>query len=282
MMKYRKLLTCFLASTSTVFFSSQAFATVFEAPADDQSDRYSVGIEGFHDHYFEPQTQVTDSADYGGVTADWTHAAPFHDQDRFLFGLDGEFAHGTDSYRSPSGIADGASQDAFDGRVLTGIEFGAFPGGSFSPYIGLGVRYYVDNGKGEVTNLGFHGYDRRITQVYFPMGITYSHPFGDGWSLTPNIEFDQLIQGDVNSRLQNIPGGYNVNNTQSHNGYGLRAEMLVGKQLNKVTIEAGPFIRYWNFSDSNFVVTPGLPPGYGWVEPSNTRVQYGGEIKISW
>lgn len=279
-MKRCRLLTYFLASTITAFFSSQAFAG-FQAPAEDQANLFSVGIEGFHDHYFEPSPDVTVGTDYGSVIASWSHAANFVQDARFLFGMDGRYSYGTASYRSPSGILDGAAQDEFEGRVLMGIEYPHFVSGTLSPYIGLGLRYFVDNGKGELTNLGKTAYDRRIEQLYFPLGATYDYKFGDGWSISPNVEYDQLIRGNVNSRLQN-DGGYNVNNTQSHNGYGFRGELLVGKQLKKVTVQAGPFIRYWNVRDSNLVHTPNLPPGWGWEEPSNTRVQYGFELKASW
>ena len=47
----------------------------------------------------------------------------------------------------------------------------------------------------------------------------------------PNIEYDQLVWGNVNSRLQN-DNYYNINNTQ-HDGYGIRGELMFGRNAGQ-------------------------------------------------
>ncbi len=251
--------------------------------ATDDPNQFSFGIEGFRDNYREPTPDVRINSNYGSVTGKWTHDWNMLRNDKFFLGLDGRFSYGLDSYRSPqSGTYSGAKQEEFDGRILAGFRYGDFLHGTLSPYTGIGLRYFIDNGKGEVSSTGAHAYDRRITQSYVPLGTTYAYNFSNGWSIAPTAEFDAAIRGYVDSRLQTIPGYYDVENTQAHNGWGLRGDIMVGWGNNNLSFQAGPFVRFWSFGNSDVVHTPNLPPNMGWEEPNNTRLQYGLALKVLW
>lgn len=243
---------------------------------------FSIGGEGFYDRYRETGVpDVTTTTDYGGVTAGWTHYWPMLDEDKFFLGLDGRFSYGTDSYHSTSGTLSGAPQYEYDPRVFTGFKIGDATGyGAFFPYVGFGVRYFQDDGKGYYTNLGYYAYDRRLTQLYIPIGLTYQYIAPNGLMIIPNVEFDPLVQGYVQSRLTNGGYPYDINNTQNAGtGYGIRGSLMFGLPIQAVNIEIGPFVRYWTFSNSSVAIDPA---GNGWIEPNNWRLQVGGALKINW
>lgn len=150
--------------------------------------------------------------------------------------------------------------------------------GTLEPYIGIGLRYFEDEGKDHDTNLGYYAYDRRIAQGYAPIGLTYVYTTAHNFTITPNFEYDPLIRGDVDSRLTNGGYPYDISNIQ-HYGYGLRGSLMFGYIMHGIDVEAGPFIRYWKFDDSNISIDPA---GNGWVEPENWRSQIGLALKAVW
>ena len=229
------------------------------------NNQYDLGVEGFYDNYQEPVATVNSKATYGSVTGNFTH-----NWNAFFAALDGRASYGFDDYQSESGTADRIPQWEFEGRIRGGVTLK----GGFSPYIGLGTRYYWDELKGVVTNLGALGYDRRITQIYIPIGFSFDSKISDDLHITPNLEYDQLVWGQVSSRLGTIPGGENLINHQ-HDGWGVRGDVMLGWGNNgSYAFQAGPFIRYWNIGDSNITAE-----GY---EPHNTRLQAGLQARVVW
>lgn len=237
------------------------------------TNTYTLGLEVFRDHYQEPQAgvQVDSHARYGAVSGTYAH----NFQKAFV-AVDARASEGRDDYKSVSGKLNNVPQQEYELRASTGFRV-ATSNGLVSPYIGLGVRYYIDEGKGRRTNLGFFAYDRRITQYYLPIGATYEFVSRNGWTIAPNLEYDPLINGRVNSRLSN-GGGYNIYNNQLFgSGYGLRGELMFGQQYQRVAWQAGPFFRYWHFNQSDVTIAPN---GTAWAEPKNTRLQYGAAVRF--
>ncbi|MEI7670078.1 MAG: hypothetical protein WCJ33_08355, partial [Pseudomonadota bacterium] len=245
-----------------------------------ETESYGLGVEGFRDVYKEPIFSLTDTTNYGAITADYTNYLGSPNKKQLFLGLDGRASYGTDHYESTSGTLSGAAQYEFDARLVGGIRFNNEGFESFSPYTGLGVRYFRDEGKGTVTDLGYYGYDRRITQFYLPLGVAYSYINEDGWSFTPVIEGDVLLGGNVETRLQTFGLGNLENKQKFGSGYGLRAEFMVGwKDADGgVTWKVGPFVRYWDIKDSESNCTIGVCG----LEPKNTRLQYGAALRMSW
>ena len=256
-----------------LYLLSALALTVIADPVHAANDTYSLGIEGFYDRYQEPIVAVDEQAGYGSLTGNYMRSG------EVLFGaVDGRASFGEDHYSSPDGQDSGIPQLEFDGRIRAGAHL-PFARGTFSPYVGFGTRYFVDEGKGTFTNLGYAGYDRRITQLYAPIGVTYDHPLQNGWSISPTFEYDPLLYGNVNSRLQNA-GGYNIDNTQT-SGYGLRGELMFDHKNpgTDITWQIGPFARYWNIHDSNVT---SAPDGSQWIEPANNRLQVGLAVRVLW
>lgn len=236
------------------------------------TDRLALGVEGFFDNYKEDSVDLDNKAWNGSLTADYVH---FFDN-RLFAGLDGRVSYGEDDYSSISGEVDGIPVWEYEGRAKGGYRFYG-NGSTIDLYTGLGFKYYDYKFKGESAN-GSSGYDRRIAQLYLPVGLTHTDQQGD-WTFRKNIEADALLWGNVSSRLGTIPGYGNVENRQTaFTGFALRGELTMAN-LNAAGqgFEFGPFIRYWYADDSETKYDP--VSGFTFLEPENTRLQVGGTLR---
>lgn len=235
--------------------------------------QFSFGVQGYQDGYKEPSLGVETTTQYLGVTAGYLSRNGSHD----FWGVSGRIARGEADYTSSSGILNGIPE--WDGYVqwAMGADY-PLGEGWISPYWGFGARIYRMNGKGLVTNLGAFAYDRRIEQLYLPVGATWRTLVMGWWPLSSTLEISPLLIGRVNSRLTNA-GGPNFVNTQSIlSGYGLRGEMMIGSiPTAGPRIEFGPFFNYWHVNDSTTKVIPGCCAG---LEPDNMRMQVGVAARV--
>ncbi|MFZ4541028.1 MAG: hypothetical protein ACOYNL_04350 [Rickettsiales bacterium] len=235
------------------------------------ANRFSLGIEGYYDRYEEEVFDFTDIGPFGSLTGSYTH----YFDPQWYAGLELRGSIGSVDYDSISGKADGITQWEVETRLLAGLDIEGDNGQRLKFYSGLGARYFSDEFKGVVTSLGASGYDRRITQIYLPIGGTYLFN-AYGLQFAPNLEYDHLLFGYVNSRLQSIPGFESFSNHQK-TGYGIRGELMMGQvDRNGTGWQLGPFFRYWSFDDSE-IDNAG---GFVGVEPENTRLQAGASVKL--
>lgn len=239
-----------------------------------QAGEFTLGVEGFHDNYKEPDPdiQVDTNANFGGITAGYElngHRDWFAD-------VNGRFDYGKDNYKSVDGVSKGVPQYEAEFQGLLGLKQISHQGSVFKVYTGVGARLFWDDGDGTSTSLGFGGYDRRIQQVYIPFGISDQFSLGRLY-LRPTAEFDDLVWGRVYSHLAPYTG-FNITNTQN-SGWGLRGELMLGQKLQHYSWEAGPFIRYWKIDESSMETDPS-DPSLGFVEPDNNRTQVGGIFRL--
>lgn len=233
-------------------------------------DRFSVGIEGFYSNYEEGSIGMEESGPFGSLTGSYTH----YFSPRWYGALDLRGSYGYADYSSSSGEISDITQWETENRLLAGYDF-TYAGNSLKVYSGLGTRYFSDEAKGKVSSTGALAYDRRIFQLYLPIGATYEFS-AYGIDFAPNLELDPIFWGNVSSRLGSIPGYYDVENRQT-SGLGIRAELMM-RQLNSAGSgwEFGPFLRYWDVPDSD---TTTDPASNVWVEPENSRLQAGAALK---
>ncbi len=236
------------------------------------ADMGSIGVEAFYDNYQEDVVGLDSEAMYGSLTAAYQHFM----ESGWFFGMDGRASYGNNDYASISGTISSVPQWEFESRGTSGFRFVNDMGGTLDVYGGLGARYYRDEGKGEHTDLGAAGYDRRIFQAYLPIGVTHRVTGISGWTYGQNLEADALLFGSVSSRLagSGLSGYENIVNRQDpFTGFGLRAEVTFANlDASGSGFEFGPFVRYWYIDDSN----PNTDRfGTTWIEPENTRLQLG-------
>jgi hypothetical protein len=258
------------------------------------------GVEGFYNQYKESDLSVKDTSDSGSLTAYYSHQSG-----RVFVALDGRASYGTDDFTSPTGGVSGIPQWEFELRSRIGYSFPVW-GGEMSPYIGVGWRYDIAQGKNYTTNLvppgyppgfGYEDYDRSTSQFYVPIGASYSYAFDGGWSITPQAEADFMFYGSADSRLTNILYGAPVAsqcspscnfiqflspaNNDQHFGIGGRGELMVGKNLGGYSLQAGPFVRYWYVNQSDKVtyqISNGTTASYS--VPKNTDMQAGVSLRV--
>lgn len=241
-------------------------------------NEYRFGVEGYQDNYREDSVQLSEHGRFAGITADYIHSA-----NGYFTSVQTRASYGRDNYKSVSGIIRGIPQYEGELRVITGVsipipEMGGVK--AIVPYLGLGTRYFYDNSKNEVTNTGFLGYDRRILQLYLPIGAKWEFTTGSGLTFWPNVEFDTLLYGHVNSRFRNFdPLSKNLENRQKR-GYGIRSELMVGQKLDDFSWQVGPFVRYWDIEDSELDLNPTGPNAGFYLEPQNTRLQTGAALRV--
>ncbi|MDE3059469.1 MAG: hypothetical protein KGJ06_00475 [Pseudomonadota bacterium] len=246
-------------------------------------NRFSVGVERLNDRYKEPSATVDVSTNYGSATASYEHS-----KNGFFSAIDGRYSSGKEDYKSDSGTLNGEPSLETEFRLRAGFDIPTTVWhGHLMPYMGVGWRYYFDQGKGLATNTGSLAYDRHISQFYIPVGGTWRITSGN-WIFSPNLEGDMLFYGQVNTHFQPIdpslaPSDQEPNITnQQHTGWGLRGEFMSGQQYKSFGWEAGPFVRYWHISDSNCKVTANsTASGTCLLEPENTRLQAGAALRLN-
>ena len=245
------------------------------APDDYDAHRLMLGVEAFYDNYKEPETfpDLNSHAHYGAVDIGYD----YYFSPTGYAGFEGRVSYGRENYKSNSGSIHDIPQWEFDARFLGGSDNDLGGNHRIKVYAGLGSRYYLDKSKGEVTNLGALGYERRIFQIYAPIGATYEYP-AYGLIFAPNLEIDPLLYGNVQSRLQSIPGYETFNNRQQlFSGVGVRGEFMVKQRYEGgMGWEFGPFFRTWNVADSEL----DFNGSGGGMEPQNTRFQVGTKLKL--
>ena len=239
-----------------------------------RANNFSVGLEAFYDHYEEPNTfpDLNERAYYGSIDLGYAH----YFSPSVYADIEQRVSRGSDRYKSSQGHISDIPQWELDTRMTGGYDthFGA--GHHIKTYMGLGTRYFIDEAKGKQTNLGVSGYERRIFQLYAPVGVTYEFP-AYGLTFAPNVEIDPLLYGSVQSRLENITGLQEFNNRQNA-GFGWRAELMMGETYaNGMGWQFGPFVRYWDIQDSE---ADHNAIGTG-IEPKNTRLQAGAKLKMT-
>lgn len=238
--------------------------------------RFEVGVDGFIDFYREPDTfpDLNERAYYGSLDLGYEYQY----SPRYYLDIEQRVSRGSSRYKSSQGHIADIPQWEFESRIMAGMINNISSQRRLSYYMGLGSRYLLDQSKGKVTSGGSvaaNAYERRIFQLYIPIGVTYEFP-AYGMTFAPNIEIDPIFYGNVQSRLQNIPGQEVFNNRQNK-GIGLRGEFMMGQHYDSgFGWQFGPFVRYWDVPDSEL----DFNGTGGGMEPRNTRLQTGAKLKL--
>ena len=203
-----------------------------------------------------------------------------------VYMLQGRYAGSRDLEYKGSGITKGKHDDVDEFRGLIGKDY--FMGQEFlvTPYVGLGYRYLLDRGNGQLTNTGYWGYDRKSHYYYVPVGADVVIKMTNKWEIDPNLEYDIFIQGLQKSFMSDGDqfSGLNISDVTNHqnHGYGLRGAIKFLWHGSIVDYYVEPYIRYWNVRQSKlspFIIN-GSPTGLYLVEPENNTVEVGTRLGI--
>ena len=229
-----------------------------------------LGIEGYGSNYNEPGHDNL-SGPFFGATGTYNFK-----RGPYFLSFDGRADIGYLNSSSGKGDTDGLWNFEGEFRPLLGVDLPINPTMTFSPYAGLGYRIVYDNQ--DQTSAGgaaSPGFDRTSQYFYVPIGASLEMTSGN-WHMTPNVEFDYLVQGWQSDHLQQI--GYDSSlYTHQNDGYGLRGSLYVGTG----PLTFGPFIRYWNIRQSSSapLLASGSQVGSASV-PQNDTVEAGMGMKF--
>lgn len=186
------------------------------------------------------------------------------------------YAFGSVDY-SGTGNSDGHQDWYLEARGLAGVDW-AIIGAVFSPYLGLGYRYLVNDLRG-FTSTGAVGYRRASNYLYLPVGVSHRIKLGDHARLATELEYDHILSGRQVSRLSDAGLGLGDVTNNQNSGSGLKLSVMYEK--NNWSI--GPYWHQWNIAESDWVPwyqngTPVLDMygnQVGGVEPKNNTVEFG-------
>jgi hypothetical protein len=234
---------------------------------------WEIGGEGYYYSYREPDL-MHQIGPFAGANASYTYKVG----SAFLIG-NGIFDLGYLNYKSNgTGNLNGKWDIAGDLRLLAGADLLRNEWFALSPYTGIGYRLLYDWGRNRTSTTGAVGYDRLSRYLYIPVGLSFSFVVGN-WVLRPSAEYDYLVRGEQTSYLSQDGANGDVNNTQNH-GYGLRGTLLFETGTAWGRIAFGPFVRYWNISDSGpafFSIGNVLFEG---IEPHNKTLEAGATLRL--
>lgn len=182
-----------------------------------------------------------------------------------------------------TGEIDGVFNFTLDGEIRVGAELAVSENSYFVPWTGLGYRMHYDDKGGEVSTLGFFGYDRRSEYVYLPVGFFFSIPLSGDLVLEPEAAYKFLLKGTQTSYLSDFdPACRDLENDQD-SGYGVEASLGFRKAISTGgNVTVGPFVRYWDVDDSDIepIYCGGGIVGAAY-EPANTTTEIGVRVRLS-
>ena len=157
-----------------------------------------------------------------------------------------------------SGTSGTAKKDyyKFRGEMYAAYRFDE----SFSPFVGLGYRYLLDDSGGVISSTGALGYDRESQYLYLPVGIR----------LDATDKFYIKAQYNVFLKGRQISYIYGTIENEQNTGWGV--DFTANYKISDKWSAYG-FYRYWDIDNSTINLSgSGTHTGQ---EPQNTTVEVG-------
>ncbi|MBZ0165495.1 MAG: hypothetical protein K8I00_01720, partial [Candidatus Omnitrophica bacterium] len=145
-----------------------------------------------------------------------------------------------------------------------------------------GYRYLNDDSAGKRTTTGAAGYERESNYLYLPLGIGYTLPLEEGWTVAAKVEYDVFLTGEQKSHLGDAITGLNTVKNDQDSGWGVRGSVKISRETERFDFFVEPYIRYWEADDSEIsaITYSGVLVGFG-LEPENNSLETGARIGIS-
>ncbi len=247
---------------SAVFLASTIVTAAPLPPLKTHS--FSVGLEGGHAHYwnwFDNQQPYEDIGGLmGGFMGDYTFTL-----NNYFAKVDVHAQWGKNKYsatiqkggfKNVKGTLNNARTNMVETRLIGGRSFDLYEDLRIAPYVGVGYRTfnranlmsrYLDSDPSIPGQSFYEGDDMRTHHIYLPIGATITKALDDTWQFTATGEFNLLIDG--NGLIREDDGVSTPNSSQKvpqNHGFGLKAEMAIVRQMNKMSLSVGPYVTYWS------------------------------------
>jgi hypothetical protein len=231
---------------------------------------FELGGEISYATYKEPGVLKEKGIMYGGVGS-----YTFHN--KIMLKVEGRATFGKLNYYALEGVPvpENSNRDyMWEVRGLGGYDFSILKSFIFTPFLGIGYKYFNDD-------VLPRPYERESDYIYSPIGIGFITGLGNGWSIGGTGEYDYFWWGKQTSHpIDELPGL--ILDIESHlkNAYGLRGSVTLEKRYKKVIFEGGPFIRYWNVKKLEPVsLNYGIPLEPSWIS-KNHSIEVGFKLAV--
>ena len=164
-------------------------------------------------------------------------------------------------------------------RLLAGGNIQISESLKVSPYTGIGYRLKIDDMEQAIGSSQDHvfngrviGFYRKSNYVYIPLGAEVRYQMSDTWSVSARGEYDYFIKGWNYTRSEKRVIPHPTATDKQESGYGLKGEVSVGYQLEKVKLSLTPYCYYWHIGNS---------PWKNGREPYNRTIETGLRFGVS-
>ena len=226
-----------------------------------------MGIQASEYSYHEPSIGVSLNGPKFGVTLSAFGNLGYN----VFLGLDGRYALGESDYKG-SGTHNGNFENLLDSRLIIRKEF-VQNYYALGPFAGFGFRHLYSDDRG-LSSTGTSGYRRVNNMFYLPFGVLTRFRVTNDSRLSTSLELDAVLRGLQMSMLSDVDGYADIHNKQT-GGYGLRFDTMWEHQSWGV----GPFVTYWDISQSNSLCSVGTSYTFCGVEPANHTLEGGIQFK---
>ena len=260
---------CFL------FSSVAAFAD--ETKPNISKHRFEIGLQTMHFDYGEESNVDWDGYMYG-IAGSYNFLA----QNKVMIDVSLEYFYGDLDYDGRTWGGSPLKADTDDWivgcRILGGYHFDVKSKHGFTPFAGIGYRYWNEM----IHSTG--GYEREIEYWYSPIGIKTISPLWNNWRWGISVEYDLFWGGSVKSHFSDVLTGYNDPKVDLNfgGGHGFRFSLQFSRKFMKSYIlSIEPYIRYWDMDNSEIgtLTLNGVPVALVY-EPENDTTACGVFISV--
>ena len=186
-------------------------------------------------------------------------------QNRFFVQPEGRLLMGREAYRTGNnrGINGRTQRDDHnliaEPRLLAGGNITLSTSLTLSPYAGIGYRLKIDDSEKTIYSsknpyfdghvLGFY---RKSNYVYIPLGAEVRYQVCDVWSVSARGEYDYLLKGWQYTRSEKKVISHPTVTNKQKGTHGLKGEISIGYQLDKVKLSLTPYCYYWHIGNSQW------------------------------
>ena len=251
-----------------IFIFASLIACVAQAePPQKKKDfthEFMVGLESFKYHYGEATPEQKNFMQFNGMMygVNGTYQMTYKDmvfirpEIRWSYGhtdyTAGKLGRDYERDQTPSMI--------IEPRLLVGSPLKATEQLTIAPYSGIGWRYKRDDDTDDLNKVNISGSNRIHRSLYIPIGTSFQYDLNNRWDLRGFIEYDWFIRGRQstyskeqilpNYRMEYIPA---TTVHKQKEGWGAKAQLLVGYRFDKVAVAFGPYMNFWHIQKSSLV-----------------------------
>lgn len=263
---------------------------------------FTVGLESFKYHYGEKTPKQKNFMQLNGMIYGVNGAYQLTYRDTVLIRPELRWAYGRTDYSNPQGsVRENIPSIIIEPRLLLGVPFQATKQLSISPYSGIGWRYKREDCTDILNQKQQAGWNRINKSWYIPIGTRFQYDINDRWDLRGFLEYNWFIRGSQSTYHKpfdavsdrGVPYRYaRIPSTtvyKQKEGWGAKAEMLVGYRFDKVGVAFGPYVHYLHIQTSSYAqlatrieergVVYNFPPTDS-KEPNNTTKEIGLKVNF--